>query len=93
MNGKENELTRRKRLLFRCTHRGVRELDIILGQFARAFLPQMDSQQLDDFESLLEADDNDLYEWISGRTVPPPVMDTHVIKLLINFKIDVINNC
>ncbi|HJO88236.1 MAG TPA: succinate dehydrogenase assembly factor 2 [Alphaproteobacteria bacterium] len=93
MNGKGNELTRRKRLLFRCTHRGVRELDIILGQFARAFLPQMDSQQLDDFESLLEADDNDLYEWISGRTVPPPVMDTHVIKLLINFKIDVINNC
>ena len=93
MNGKGNELTRRKRLLFRCTHRGVRELDIILGQFARAFLPQMDSQQLDDFESLLEADDIDLYVWISGRTVPPPVMDTHVIKLLINFKIDVINNC
>lgn len=93
MNETEDEAVRRKRLLFRCTHRGIRELDMILGQFARTVLPGLDGNQLDNFETILDAADNDLYEWISGRAMPPPAMDTPVMKLLINFKIDAVNNC
>lgn len=93
MNGTEDEATRRKRLFFRCTHRGIRELDLILGHFARTVLPGLDGNQLDNFEAILDAGDNDLYEWISGHGRPPPELDTPVMKLLLNIKIDIVNNC
>src|ERR1700676_3990598 len=37
---------RRKRLLFRCWHRGTREMDLILGRFAEAGIPGLAAEQL-----------------------------------------------
>jgi antitoxin CptB len=93
MSGKEDEVTRRKRLLFRCTHCGIRELDLILGHFSRTVLPQLDGKQLDNFEAILHAGDNDLYGWISGRDQPPPELDSQIINMILNIKIDKVNNC
>jgi len=93
MGGKEDKATRRKRLLFRCNHRGIRELDLILGHFSRTILPQLDGKQLDSFESILHAGDNDLYKWISGRDQPPPELDSQIMDMILNIKIDKVNNC
>ncbi len=92
MNGKEDEAMRRKRLLFRCTHRGIRELDLILGHFARTELPRLDAKQLDSFEAILDVDDSDLYKWVSGRKRPPPELDSQVMDMILNIKIDKVNN-
>ena len=93
MGNKEDEATRRKRLLFRCAHRGIRELDLILGHFSRTILPQLDGKQLDSFEAILHAGDSDLYEWISGRNQPPPELDSQIIDMILNIRIDKVNNC
>ena len=93
MSGKKDEVTRRKRLLFRCTHCGIRELDLILGHFSRTVLPQLDGKQLDNFEVILHACDNDLYGWISGHDQPPPDLDSQIIDMIQNIKIDKVNNC
>ena len=37
---------RRKRLLFRCWHRGTREMDFLIGRFADAHLPAMSDAEL-----------------------------------------------
>ena len=63
------------------------------GHFARTVLPQLDSQQLDSFEAILNAGDNDLYKWISGRERPPHELDSQVMELILNIKIDEVNNC
>lgn len=77
---------RRKRLLFRSWHRGTREMDLLLGNFAKRNLPTFSDRQLDLFESLLEYADSDIYEWMTGREPVPLALDNDVIKLLLNYK-------
>ena len=77
---------RRKRLLFRSWHRGTREADLILGTFAEANLAGFDESRLDDYEALLECPDADLFDWITGRAMPPPEYDTEVTRLLLAFR-------
>ncbi len=76
---------RRKRLLFRSWHRGTRESDLILGRFAEAHLGGFDQAQLDRYEALLECADADLYDWVAGRTPPPPGQDNDVMRLLLAY--------
>lgn len=78
--------TMRKRLLFRSWHRGTRELDLLLGRFAERNLPTFSRRQVELYEALLEYGDNDLYDWIAGRSKPPTALEHDVMKLLINFK-------
>ena len=73
---------RRKRLLFRCWHRGTQENDLILGAFAETSLARLDSNQLDRFEALLDCPDTDLFDWILGGSRPPPAHDHDVMRLL-----------
>jgi antitoxin CptB len=57
---------RRKRLLFRCWHRGTREMDLILGRFADAEIASLAEDELAQLEHLIEVPDPDLYAAITG---------------------------
>ena len=57
---------RRKRLLFRCWHRGTREMDLILGRFADAEIADLTDDELDELEGLIELPDPDLYAALIG---------------------------
>src|SRR5579863_812922 len=63
---------RRKRLLFRCWHRGTREMDLILGRFADAEITGLSDDELDQFEHLMEVPDPDLYAALTGKIPPAP---------------------
>ena len=64
---------RRKRLLFRCWHRGTREMDLILGRFADAEIAVLADAELDELERLIEVPDPDLYAALTGdRPLDPP---------------------
>jgi len=77
---------RRKRLLFRCWHRGTREMDLLLGRFAERHLATFSERQLMLFEEMLDHGDPDLYAWLAGRETPPTRLDHDVMKLFLNFK-------
>ena len=77
--------TRLKRIGFRCWHRGTREADLFLGRFADAHLGTLSEAQLDRFEALIENDDPDVFNWVTGREPVPPAFDNDVTKLLQNF--------
>lgn len=79
---------RRKRILFRSQHRGMIEVDFFLGRFAVRYLEELGEEQLDQLESLLEEGDNDLFNWISGKVMPPLERDNDIMKLLIKFNND-----
>jgi antitoxin CptB len=57
---------RRKRLLFRCWHRGIREMDLILGRFADAEIATLTDAELTQLEHLIEVPDPDLYAALTG---------------------------
>ena len=56
-----------KKLLFKASHRGTKEMDIILGNFAKKNLDTMNTDNLKLFEELLEVPDPDLYKWFSEK--------------------------
>jgi antitoxin CptB len=57
---------RRKRLLFRCWHRGTREMDLILGRFADAEIATLGDAEIGALERLIELPDPDLYAAVTG---------------------------
>ncbi len=77
--------TRRKRLRFRSWHRGTREMDLLLGPFAEAYLDSFSEDEIQGYDALLEMSDPDLYAWISGREAVPVGQDSALIELLRNF--------
>ena len=76
------ETNRRGRLKFRSWHRGTREMDLLLGTFADAHLPDFTIAQLDQYETVLELSDPDLYNWITGKEPVPAEHDGEVLRLL-----------
>jgi antitoxin CptB len=85
---REHQDNRRKRLLFRCWHRGTQESDLILGPFAEDSLTTLDNDQLGRFEALLDCTDPDLFDWIFGVSDPPPEHDHDVTEMLRSFCIE-----
>jgi antitoxin CptB len=67
---------RRKQLLFRAKRRGFKEVDLIFGTFADAELEGMSEAELDQFEALLAAPDQEVYEWLRGHAPAPKAFDT-----------------
>ena len=62
---------RRRRILFRSWHRGIREMDLVFGSFADAFIDSLSDAELTQFEELLAIDDRDLLTWVTGELPTP----------------------
>lgn len=73
---------KRKRLLFRCTHMGMKENDVMFGDFAAAHLSMMSDDEVEDLERLLGNNDMDLFKWVMGKAEVPPEWDTPMMKRL-----------
>ncbi len=74
--------TRRKRLLFRCWHRGTREMDLILGRFADAEIGALSDAEMDELERLIEVPDVDLYAALTGdRPLAPDLVGPLFVRI------------
>ena len=73
---------RHRRLQFRSWHRGSREVDILLGQFCDQHLLEMKEEDLEQFETLLEQPDPDIWNWVIGRQKIPADFDNTVMRRL-----------
>ena len=61
---------KRKRLKMRSMRRGIKEMDLILKNFADSNLNLMSRLELENFENLLLENDQDLYQWSTGQVHP-----------------------
>ena len=76
---------RRRKLLFRAWHRGMREMDLILGRFAEQAIAQLSAEELDDLEELMTVSDRELLGWITGETGMQAKFDTALFRRLRDF--------
>lgn len=76
---------RRKKLLYKAQHCGMKENDVLLGQFAAARLDGLTDRELTSFEALLEESDNDLYDWVIGKKNLPDHIDADLMAAIIAF--------
>ncbi|QOF71825.1 succinate dehydrogenase assembly factor 2 [Aminobacter sp. SR38] len=75
--------TRRRKLLFRSWHRGMREMDLILGSFADANIDRLSDAELDLYEVLLDITDKELLSWIIGEHPVPAEVDHDVYRQIV----------
>jgi antitoxin CptB len=61
------------------------ETDLLLGRFADAEVERLSESELDDFETLLEAIDRDVFAWMTGETPIPQAYDTVLFRKIVAF--------
>ncbi len=79
--------TRRKRLLYRASHTGTRETNILFGGYIRAHGATMPPCDVDHAEALLGESDIDIVNWIMDKEPVPPVHDTPLMARLRHYAI------
>lgn len=79
--GTEPREIRLKRLRLRAWHRGIKEMDLILGGWADRNLADADDATLDAFEVVLAEADHDLYQWVSGQGDAPAELAPMVARI------------
>jgi antitoxin CptB len=73
---------RRRRLLYRATHRGTHETDLLVGGYVAGSIDALGEAELDALEQLLELPDPDLADWLTGRLPIPPEADSSMLRAL-----------
>ncbi|EJF86004.1 succinate dehydrogenase assembly factor 2 [Candidatus Bartonella washoeensis] len=82
----KNQLdTRRRRLVFRAWHRGIREMDLILGHYVDAHIVGMSDTMVSQLEHIMSFDDRDLLTWITGEISPPSEIDGPLFRDIVNY--------
>ncbi|MFT7593702.1 MAG: antitoxin CptB [Paracoccaceae bacterium] len=75
-----------KRLQMRSMRRGIKEMDLILSAYAAQKLESMDSVALDRYEALLDENDQDLYQWVTGQVATPASYDALIADIAQTFQ-------
>ena len=77
---------RRRRLLFRCWHRGIREMDLVLGRFADEQIASLSEAELTELERWLEIPDQQIFAWVNGMEAAPAEIDSELFRRLRDFR-------
>jgi antitoxin CptB len=77
---------RRRKLLFRAWHRGLREVDLILGRFADGNITELTEAELTEFENLMDVPDGELLAWLTGEADVPASHDGPLFRRLRDFR-------
>ena len=72
---------RMKRLKIRSWRRGTKEMDLVLGPFCDGALAGLPEAEIALYERLLEENDQDLYQWVSGQAPTPAPFEALVARI------------
>lgn len=77
--------TRRRRAAWRASHRGTKELDLLIGGYASALLAGMSGDELSHFEAFLALNDPELQEWLLAPAGTPEAAYADLVASMRNF--------
>jgi len=60
-----------KQVLYRSIHRGCKETDFLIGEFAKKNIENFEIEKLKLFKCLIEEDDLAIYDWILSKANIP----------------------
>ena len=80
-----NEILK-KQIIYRSTHRGTKEMDLLLGNFVKKNIGKFTDSELKDLENLLEIDDEILQKWFFGKNNENLVPLNKISKMFKEFK-------
>jgi antitoxin CptB len=78
----DNLAMRRRRALYRATHRGSKELDVLLGRFTEQAIETMSDADIGVLERLIEIPDPDIaLSLFEGNSLGEPALDALMRRL------------
>ena len=77
----------KKQIIYRSTHRGIKEMDILLGNFVKKHINELENTELKDLEKLLFMDDEIIYKWYFEKNFDNTIPNTKISAMLKNFKL------
>ena len=77
----------KKQIIYKATHRGTKEMDILLGNFVKKYIEEFNDNELQDLEKLLFIEDEIIYNWYFKKNFNNNISNTKVSLMLKNFKL------
>jgi antitoxin CptB len=78
----------KKKIIYRSKYRGSKEMDKLLGSFAKKYVNELNNNDLIDLDKLLNIDDENLYNFYNGLTTSIEFMNNNINLLYKNFKLN-----
>ena len=83
----ENKKKIVNQILYRSTHRGSKEMDILLGNFVKKYIDTFSDNELCDLSNILNCEDLILYNWYFHSENHKLIPVNKVTKMLKSFKL------
>ena len=77
----------KKKLLYRAAYRGTKELDILLTNFVKKYINQLNDKELNDLQNFLELDDEEIINYYHNDIVNDKIKKNSISKIFKDFKL------
>ena len=77
----------KKQIIYRSIRRGTKEMDLLLGNFVKKHINELNSTELQDLAKLLFTEDEVIYKWYFEKNSDNTIPTTKVSTMLKNFKL------
>ena len=75
----------KKKIIYRSTYRGTKEMDSLLGSFTKKYINILNDEELVCLSKLLDIDDENLYKFIKGKNTTVKIEDNNISNLFKEF--------
>ena len=82
----KNKKNLKKQIIYRSTHRGTKEMDILLGNFVKKNIDKFSDEDLYDLSKILKYEDEVLYKCYFDKNQNKSIKNNKIIKMLKEFK-------
>ena len=76
----------KKQIIYRSSHRGTKEMDLLLGNFVKKNIGKFTDSELKDLENLMEIEDEILQKWFFDKNNENLVPFNKISKMFKEFK-------
>ena len=77
----------KKKIVYKSSYRGIKELDIILRSFVSKYLNKLNFEELTDLFDFLENNDEDIYKFKQGIKTNKKIKNNNVTNLFKKFEL------
>ena len=77
----------KKKLLYRASYRGTKEMDILLSSFVKKHIENFDLNNLNELENFLKFDDEIILNFYNHNKIERDIDKNPISKIFKNFKI------
>jgi len=76
----------KKQIIYRSSHRGTKEMDLLLGNFVKQNIDKFTNSELRDLEKLMEIEDEIIQKWYFEKNNENLISFNKVTEMLKEFK-------